>query len=294
MVIKETQLRRKMFDILVSILDRRTLWRLGRFLYKKARADTPNEMQSNGEQMIQRQLLNEFAKNSMTCVIFDVGANVGNWTWFILQKSVELKIDGRIEIYAFEPVASTFQTLQNRLGQSPQSVHIHLEPQALSSAEGISEMFVTGENAGTNSLHVDEMNKDAHWIEINKTTADAYCFRNNIKVIHYLKCDTEGHDMEVVYGARQLFQEERIMACQFEYNHRWIYSRHYLKDIFDFAQNMPYSIGKITPKGIEIFEEWHPELERFFEGNYMLIHHDALHWFRSRKGKFDLSSTYNV
>jgi len=53
-----------------------------------------------------------------------------------------------------------------------------------------------------------------------------------------------------------------------------------------------YSVGKVTPNGIELYQDWHPELERFFEGNYILLHSEALHWFATMTGKFDTYNTY--
>lgn len=28
-------------------------------------------------------------------------------------------------------------------------------------------------------------------------------------------------------------------------------------------------MGKVTPLGIEVYPRWHPELEKFVEGNYL-------------------------
>ena len=82
------------------------------------------------------------------------------------------------------------------------------------------------------------------------------------------------------------------MACQFEYNYLWIYSRHYFKDVFDFIKGTGYCVGKITPGGVELYEQWHPELDRFIAGNYLLLHPDALNWFVTHKGQFDAYNTY--
>ncbi|MBE0670935.1 MAG: hypothetical protein IH588_10135, partial [Anaerolineales bacterium] len=70
-------------------------------------------------------------------------------------------------------------------------------------------------------------------------------------------------------------------------------SRHFIKDVFDFADSIPYSVGKITPNGVDIYEKWHPELEKYFEGNYVLIHSSALRLFSVRTGDFDKHNTYS-
>jgi len=280
--------------VLASVLSRRYLWRLGRSLYRVARADTQNKMELNGEHLMQSQLLNKFSTCNEKLTVFDVGANIGDWSWSLLQKSTGFGNIAGLEIHAFEPVSSTFAILKKRFSTHPFLASVHVVPQALSNKEGISEIFFGGEQGRTSSLHQDAMNPTKQPLRVNKTTIDAYCAKNKIQVIHYLKCDSEGHDVAVLNGARQLFQEQRILACQFEYNHRWIYSRHYLKDIFDFSLNLPYGIGKITPKGVELFDAWHPELEKYFEGNYLIIHQKALPWFSVRRGKFDGYNTYHI
>lgn len=56
-----------------------------------------------------------------------------------------------------------------------------------------------------------------------------------------------------------------------EYNARWVHARRYLRDAFTFVDALGYQLGKVTPRGIEFYEAWHPELESFKEGNYLLV-----------------------
>ena len=278
--------------IIETLIGRRNAWRLGRSLYMKAREDSPNIPQLNGEEFLQRQLLARFATTQEELVVFDVGANVGDWTYSLLQESSKLNIESRLEIHSFEPVPSTFAVLQERINRHKLRNTVHLVSQALSSENGTAEMYITGETAGTNSLHPDAMKRSQQRIQITKTNVYDYCLNHNIANIHFLKCDTEGHDMEVINGSKKLFDEQRVMSFQFEYNHRWIYSRYYLKDVFDKFENTDYMVGKVTPNRIEIYQEWHPELERFIEGNYIILHPKAVQWYKTVTGKFDDSNTY--
>ena len=272
---------------------RRTLWRLGRALYLKARADVDNNIDANGEKIVQFCILKNLVNSDENIVFFDIGANIGNWTLSALDNAARLGADEQLEIHAFEPVPSTFETLQCRIKEHQVSdKSVRLVNQALSSTEGNAEMFIIDENAGTNSLHQDAMNSKTSRIRIEMTTGDKYCACKGINKIHFIKCDAEGHDMDVLSGINGLIESEKIMVIQFEYNHRWIYSRHYLKDVFDFIGNRPYKVAKITPDKIELYANWHPELERFFEGNYLIIHENVLRWFDVINGKFDAFDTY--
>ena len=57
--------------------------------------------------------------------------------------------------------------------------------------------------------------------------------------------------------------------AQFEYNHRWILGRFFLRDAFELVQAFGYRVGKLTPRGVEFYPGWDPELETFVEGNYV-------------------------
>jgi hypothetical protein len=129
---------------------------------------------------------------------------------------------------------------------------------------------------------------------MNKITATDFCKDRKLEKIHLLKCDTEGHDMEVIRGALPLLAEEKISILQFEYNHRWVYARNFLRDVFISIEKLPYRLAMLQPDQLWIFGEWHPELERFFEGNYALIHVDALDWFPTNWVTWDRFNTMCV
>ncbi len=124
-----------------------------------------------------------------------------------------------------------------------------------------------GEGLGVNSLHARPDGKGAETITLN--TVDAYCAQANIRHVDLIKIDAEGHDLMVMEGARRMLEAKAIEALQFEYNARWIDSRHYLKDAFELLQPLGYELGKVTPQGIEFYPGYHWELESFREGNYL-------------------------
>lgn len=268
-----------------------TVYRLGRFLYMQARGDIANDMATNGELMVQRCVIDAVLRSAAEkLVCFDVGANVGDWSSALLANCQSRQYQP-LELYVFEPVPSTASVLRKRLGDKE---YIHYELVALSSTEGTDVMYVSGATAGTNSLHQGGEDFSARSVSINKITASQFCSLNKINAIHLLKSDTEGHDMEMVIGALPLLKEGRIAVLQLEYNHRWIFSRHYLKDVFDTIEGLPYHVGKICPDHIEVYDKWYPEHERFFESNYVLLREDTMAWFDVRDCKFDLHNTLAV
>jgi hypothetical protein len=85
--------------------------------------------------------------------------------------------------------------------------------------------------------------------------------------------------MSVLQGAEQLLRSRRIGVVQFEYNHRWVHSRHFLKDAFDLAVPLGYDVGKVTPTALEFYPRWHFELETFREANFVLTTEATRQWF---------------
>ena len=264
-------------------------------MYLHARGDFNNDMSNNGEMLIQDGVLAAWKKQPSTVVplvVFDVGANIGDWSKALLQQLTTQSIDAHVDLFSFEPVPSTAKTLRENLPSNNPCLHI--EEIALSSSVGSAEIFVVAANAGTNSLHADPGASRQAPVVIKLTTATDFCDNRGIGHVHLLKCDTEGHDMEVIRGALPLLQTGRISVLQFEYNHRWAFSRNFLRDVFVAVENLPYKVTKLQTNTLLMFEEWHPELEKFFEGNYALIHKDALGWFPIKKAGFDKNNVLSV
>lgn len=282
-------------QLVFFLLGRRAMYRIGRALYQKARGDVANDMASNGEMLVQNCVVNAWKNGDLSgqrLVVFDVGANVGDWSSALVSQLSDLTMRETADLYIFEPAPSTFNFLKNRLGS--QNPDLHYEQVALSSENGESVIYVSAPNAGTNSLHAGSPDGDQQQIAIVKVTAADFCKTHNIQKVHLLKCDTEGHDMEVIRGALPLLADGKISILQFEYNHRWIYARNFLRDAFMAVEKLPYQLAMLQPDHLLIFTEWHPELERFFEGNYALVHVDALDWFPTKRVSWDQYNTMCV
>ena len=90
-----------------------------------------------------------------------------------------------------------------------------------------------------------------------------------------VKIDTEGFDLLVLRGAQRSLCDGRIGVIQFEYNWRWLPNHACLRDVFDLIADKPYRLAKLVGEALEIYEEWHPELDRFFVTNYVLLRKDS-------------------
>ena len=251
------------------------------------------DMQVNGEAHFMKCVV-ENNSGGESLIVLDVGANKGDWTKMFLDAiALRGETATRIALHAFEPVPSTACIFRDRVAEMPGHEVVELHQVAMSDASGFAEIGVFADGAGTNSLHfASDERVPQEEIEVELSSLDEFCEKTSMNHIHMVKCDAEGHDAKVLRGACGLLKQESIDVLQFEYNHRWVFGHAFLKDIFELVEGLPYTIVRLDGAGVTAFDTWHPELERFFQSNYALVHDRAMGWFSVHKGHFDNSNTY--
>lgn len=281
--------------LIYSIFGRSLAWRIGRAIYQYARGDTQNHMAVNGEVSLLCAIVDSWATSSEIggkFNVFDVGANIGDWAENAIVAVPPVKRESLV-LHMFEPVPETRRILKDRISKIAGDVQCHFHEVALSSKSGTANIYAQG-RAGTNSLNPDSDQEGVSSVTVPIKTLSEFAAALGVDKLHFVKCDTEGHDMEVIKGALAYLKEGRIDVFQFEYNHRWVYSRHYLKDVFDLITGLPYRLGKVQPGKIEFYPKWHPEMERFFEGNYVLVHLSAMNSVLFQEVRFGDSNTPEI
>ncbi len=253
------------FRALEILLGRRSLVRIGRFLSNRARLDVLNDMRTNGELLVLDTSVAAWNGGS-SFVALDVGANVGEWTRALHERLSTKGASSRI--YAFEPVASTRLLLEKNLDQQARG-SVKVISAGLSNVTRFETMFIVGDGAGANSLHPGDR-PPQRIEEVMMSTVDRFCAEEGIDHVDLVKIDTEGHDLAVLEGSLGMLGRSAIDVIQFEYNHRWVFARRFLRDVFTLLEPLPYRLGKVTPLGVEFYDAWHPELETFREGNYLV------------------------
>jgi FkbM family methyltransferase len=252
-------------DLACHAVGRRSVVRAARLVLYRARLDVPNDLRTNGETFLQGWVVALAPIGSTVCVI-DVGANIGRWSEAMIGAAQRAGRLDDLDLHAFEPSSYTFSRLQLALGGQPVALH----RAALGDQCGVATLHVAAPGAGTNSLHrpsgaVDRVPTE----EVRTMTLEDFVELTGLDHITLVKIDTEGHDLAVLRGARALLVQRRISVVQFEYNHRWVYSRSFLRDAFDLFGPFGYRLGKLTPLGVEFYPGWDQDLETFVEGNYV-------------------------
>jgi len=251
-------------DLSCQAVGRRTVVRTARFVLSRARLDYPNDLSTNGESALQRWIL-RFSQAGEQIDVADVGANVGRWSKSMLAAASKAGRETDLRLHAFEPDSPAFA----KLAEAFDGTRTNLSRTALSDRQGTSPFYVVAPAAGTNSLYpVPEANPVAQG-NVVTNTLDSYAEQSGVARFALVKIDAEGHDLAVLRGTRALLAERRIAVAQFEYNHRWILGRFFLRDAFEFLLALGYRVGKLTPRGVEFYPGWDADLETFVEGNYL-------------------------
>lgn len=180
-------------------------------------------------------------------IIFDVGANIGNWT--IMMDSL---LHGHAyTLYAFEPSADTFSSLSRRTNHNSKIAVYNL---GLSNASGIAQLHDYAESgSGTShaSLEKDIIStihgKEERCLDVSVETGDSFCRSHQIEFVDFLKIDVEGHELKVLMGFKEMISTKSVGAIQFEFNETMIPSRTFMEDFR--AILCGYTLFRILPKG---------------------------------------------
>jgi FkbM family methyltransferase len=132
-------------------------------------------------------------------VVFDVGANEGR---------AAVRLNRHLPtptVYAFEPVGSTFRKLCARAEHLPDVRPLNL---ALGAEPGRRTIYLHEKDI-MNSFSP-TWSEPVGTEEVEVETLDRVVERQGIDFVHFLKIDTEGHELEVLEGARGALAARRI------------------------------------------------------------------------------------
>lgn len=222
---------------------------------------------TNGEYDLLRRLIPRVK------IVFDVGANVGDWT------AETIRLNPESVVHAFEPVAGT-RDIFNKKGFGPRVIFNSF---GLSDRPERKTIYNYGDGSGLNSLHrrtdLEERNSAMEVVEesIELRTLDGYCDERNVTEIDFLKIDVEGHEFSILKGAKRLLSQRAIGAIQVEYGGSFRVANTLLRDVFDVVAPSGMVGGRIEPGKIRRFDAYHAKLEDFRLSNWIFARPDHPH-----------------
>jgi len=213
----------------------------------------------------EQKLIDLIFKNNSRSIIFDVGANLGDYSKEIFYNN------SLATVYAFEPHPKSFEQLKNINNDNfyPNNV-------AVGKVCGDVEFFDYLSNLGSAHSSVYKgVIEDVHQGQsvkmiVPQITLDEYCAKKNITSIDLLKIDTEGSELEVLLGAKNLLDNNAIKVIQFEFNEMNLISRVFIRDFVKLLNN--YRFYRLLNDGLVPFD-YQPTYEIFAFQNLVAVNH---------------------
>lgn len=225
-------------------------------------------VESSGEREVLQKI---FSKLPQELTVFDIGANQGQYASLL----VENYKDKEFELHCFEPSTSAFAQLKKTLTKHNTS-SIHLNNFAMGDRQEERLLWSDVPGSGLASFtkrRLDHFSIDfSHNEQVHVETIDAYYNKNKINHIDILKIDTEGHELNVLYGAREMFDSSAITFVQFEFGGCNIDTRTFVQDFFYFFQEYNFTIHLVTPSGFCMpMPQYKEAYEQFITTNFLAI-----------------------
>lgn len=233
------------------------------------------DFKKNGENKLLSSLSN---KDIM--IVFDVGANVGEWTNSALQALPNSKL------HAFELSEKTFTTLKENLKNSNR---VTLNNVGLADKKSLVKYKDYGQNSGGNTI-INESEYHDHRLKptvkmARVITGTDYCKQMKISHIDLLKIDVEGAEHLVLWGFSELLAKGKIKVIQFEYGYNNGDAKFLMKDFYKLLSNYGYLVGPLKSNGV-IFMDFDYGLNCFTSGpNYVAVHESEKEIISAISGK---------
>lgn len=217
------------------------------------------DIDSNGE----KQLICAMARLGKLKTVFDVGANIGEWSKIVLEQNQECFL------HAFEIHEKIHKKLKDNIknvSASLNNVGLFIESKTLSfnycpHNEGLSSIY---DACWSHNWHAGER----EILDCRVMRGDEYCHIKNINKINLLKIDVEGAELFALKGFGEMINPQTTEVIQFEYGKLNIVSRSLLIDYYELLNERGYVLGRLGPEGVS-FKPYKYEDENFKEGNFV-------------------------
>ena len=205
----------------------------------------------------------------------DIGANTGKYTQLILDET-------KSNVISFEPLKEAFKDLKNIEKVYPERLKV------FNYAVGDKNEFLdlnTSNNKSEKATFSKYTDKLTFYEQENSTkinteviTLDTF-FKNNPKLIEekeldFIKIDTEGFELEVIIGAKNLIKKKKPKFIQLEFNWHQLFKRQTMYEFSKFLEG--YDLYQLLPFGKKLIrvDPIRPETNIFHLSNFVYIRKD--------------------
>ena len=226
------------------------------------------DFNSNGEEEFVKNLFLSFSEKKQKRVVFDIGANVGDYSRIIEEKALAYRTD--IDLHLFEPTKSCFAVIESKFNSNRATINNF----GASDSNCKARIFYDKEQSGLASLY--QRNLACYDLKLDQSEEiilkrlDQYIEEKGIKHVDFVKIDIEGHELKAFEGFGKYMSGEFIDYIQFEYGGANLDSHSSLMDIYQFLNERGFDVAKVMPKGLEI-RKYAPFMDSFQYSNYVAI-----------------------
>jgi FkbM family methyltransferase len=198
-------------------------------------------------------------------VIFDVGANAGDWA------VRAARCFPRCSIHCFEPSPATCERLRQNIAANHLGGRVHVNALGLSDAAAELTFYEHADSTlcGSINWHPDRTVRETRCAVVR---GDDYCRERSIEAIDFLKVDVEGTEFSVLKGFSSLIAKGGVSVIQFEYGAFAPQQRILVRDFYEFLGD-GYEIGRILPSRVE-FADYSGLMETATFSNYVAVRRD--------------------
>lgn len=190
--------------------------------------------------------------------VFDVGANVGAWSYSLGELHESAKI------HAFEPNPQSFNILNT---ENKNRLH-RLNKCAVGDKDGNITLYLPNNTTSELCSVFPTGYPEETALDVEMTTLDSYAKRNSINRINLIKIDVEGNELAVMKGSSRLLKLNQVDLIQFEFSRVSSSSRMFFKDIYDLLISYGYKLSRIHPHGLIKVDGYDPNSEYRYS-NYL-------------------------
>lgn len=188
-------------------------------------------------------------------IIFDVGANNGDYSQEILTKLPDA------EIYMFEPDAENFKRLKSKFANNQST----LVQKGVGDQQCKATLYTDKPGSGLSSLSKRRLEHHGKSLEIEESIElirlDDFCRQHQIQKIDFLKMDIEGHELNALIGLGEFILKTKCI--QFEFGGANIDSKVSFQDFYYFFSKKGFSLFRLTSLGAYPIHQYSETLENY-------------------------------
>jgi len=229
-------------------------------------------VENNGEKKFIQylfQFLQRHTDKRRILTLFDIGANVGNYTDLLIAAATKIGITAQFHI--FEPTYFCYNIIQHKFSNNQNVIINHA---AVSDKTGRREIFYDKAQSGLASLHKRDLRAYSIALDqselIKTIRLDEYINRQKITHVGFIKMDIEGHEMLALQGMGPYLHADFVDFIQFEYGGANLDSHTSLMELYGLLESRGFVLAKIMPKGLQI-RSYEPWMDNFAYANYVAI-----------------------